>query len=196
MRHFPLQVRREHEIGAMSWNQRLRARVTNLFRLGDTSRPSDPSNGDIESDTGMRGRKKLQYRLEATHRAPQRNCKEWLFACCGLRRPSTGPTPNQRLAGYLHWMFRVNFVLLFTVMCVAFFAWVIFFTGWIALAGRSDPKCVRVGGDQFGATGTEFADAFSLSWTTFSTVGYGSTYPALGECDRSWDSGSTTTDLH
>lgn len=39
---------------------------------------------------------------------------------------------------------------------------------------------VRTGGESFGNSTSRFADAFSLSWTTFSTVGYGNAYPALG----------------
>lgn len=92
------------------------------------------------------------------------------------------------------------------VMCCMFFALVILFSGFITIAGVVDPACVRIGGKEFGEAGTQFADAvrdhdqsivpllvdsvtafsplstlqFALSWTTFSTVGYGSTYPALG----------------
>jgi hypothetical protein len=77
-------------------------------------------------------------------------------------------------------MFRVNFFFLFSLSCVVFFALTIFFAGLIIAAGRLDKDCVRVGGQPFESAGTAFADAFALSWTTFSTVGYGSTYPALG----------------
>jgi hypothetical protein len=35
-------------------------------------------------------------------------------------------------------------------------------------------------GEPFANSRSQFANAFSLSWNTFSTVGYGSTYPALG----------------
>jgi hypothetical protein len=84
------------------------------------------------------------------------------------------------LAMYLHWMFRVNFFFLFALSCVVFFALTMFFAGLITLAGQLDPQCVRVGGEEFGMSGSDFADAFALSWTTFSTVGYGSVYPALG----------------
>jgi hypothetical protein len=74
------------------------------------------------------------------------------------------------LAMYLHWMFRVNFFFLFTLSCVVFFALTIFFAGLIIWAGRMDPQCVRVGGEEFESSGAAFADAFALSWTTFSTV--------------------------
>eukprot|EP00546_Thalassionema_frauenfeldii_P021301 CAMPEP_0178903260 /NCGR_PEP_ID=MMETSP0786-20121207/5062_1 /TAXON_ID=186022 /ORGANISM="Thalassionema frauenfeldii, Strain CCMP 1798" /LENGTH=393 /DNA_ID=CAMNT_0020574619 /DNA_START=455 /DNA_END=1634 /DNA_ORIENTATION=- len=56
----------------------------------------------------------------------------------------------------------------------------IFFAGLITAAGKLDNDCVRVEGQPFESAGAAFADAFALSWTTFSTVGYGSTYPALG----------------
>jgi hypothetical protein len=42
-------------------------------------------------------------------------------------------------------MFRVNFVLLFAVMCGIFFVWVMIFAGFIIVAGTVDGECVRVG---------------------------------------------------
>jgi hypothetical protein len=38
------------------------------------------------------------------------------------------------------------------------------------IAGVVDPQCVRIGGAEFGAAGTELADAFQLSWTTIRYV--------------------------
>lgn len=69
---------------------------------------------------------------------------------------------------WLHWMFRVNFLFLFCLSCVVFFALTFFFAAFIIWAGNADPECVRIGGDPFGTA--KFADAFALSWTTFSTV--------------------------
>eukprot|EP00977_Amphora_coffeiformis_P024673 scaffold16630_cov177-Amphora_coffeaeformis.AAC.6 len=131
------------------------------------------------------GDKQVQYRLEATVRKRAPLWKK-VLTCGGfwgnLIHPGaqTGINPNQRLAMYLHWMFRVNFGFLFAIMCAMFFALVIGFAGFITLAGQLDHECVRIGGQVFDAEGAAFADAFALSWTTFSTVGYGSTYPALG----------------
>ena len=81
-----------------------------------------------------------------------------------------GINPNQQLAMYLHWMFRVNFLFLFCVMCVMFFVLVMAFSVLIIIAGTLDAECVRIGGAPFGEVDSEFADAFALSWTTFSTV--------------------------
>jgi hypothetical protein len=54
------------------------------------------------------------------------------------------------------------------------------FALFIYLIGSSNPKCMHVNGLDFGDPGTSspFGDAFALSWTTFSTVGYGLVFPA------------------
>ena len=159
----------------MSWNQRFRAKVKKIFVTEEVD------------EQASAGAKPTQYRLEATRRTAKQNFFWKILTCCGLigssRRSSelsVGINPNQKLALYLHWMFRVNFVLLFSVMCLMFFALVIIFAAFITIAGRLDEDCVQIGGVPFAQAGTPFADAFALSWTTFSTVGYGSTYPALG----------------
>mmetsp|Transcript_14503 Transcript_14503/g.35164 ORF Transcript_14503/g.35164 Transcript_14503/m.35164 type:complete len:730 (+) Transcript_14503:96-2285(+) len=131
-----------------------------------------------------------QYRLEATtvqnqHTGGGWNCGRTLLPClCGSRvggvTTGIGIHHNKRLASSLHWMFRVNFLFLFGVMCAIFFMWVMIFAGFIVAAGKMDPQCVRAGGQPFNELQSQFADSFALSWTTFSTVGYGSTYPALG----------------
>lgn len=120
-----------------------------------------------------------QHRLEEARTRPRR-C--WIFG--SNRTPYNIGMAFSRhqmsMAKYLHWMFRVNFFFLFTLSCVVFFAFTLFFAGLIFLAGYLDPQCVRVGNGYFQLSASAFGDAFTLSWTTFSTVGYGSTYPALG----------------
>ena len=81
-----------------------------------------------------------------------------------------GIAHNQALSQYFHWMFRVNFLFLFALCCLVFFALTILFAGFITLAGRIDADCVRVGEQPFGYNFAAFADAFALSWSTFSTV--------------------------
>lgn len=126
-----------------------------------------------------RGRDGPQYRLKATGMRSRTGLWRTIMSCQS-RNTGIVMKNNQRLASYLHWMFRVNFMLLFAVMCSIFFLWVMIFAGLIVAAGRMDDECVRVGGAPFDSAASAFADAFALSWTTFSTVGYGSTYPALG----------------
>lgn len=179
-------VRRTSEVGAMPFFERFQTKVRRLCRkvccLGGAE---DPHTGRKDVEEGGKFAKK-QYRLEAT----RANARQGLlhFFTCGLLGKSSGRSggmtiginPNQQLAMYLHWMFRVNFLFLFCVMCVMFFVLVMVFAALIIIAGELDEECVRIGGEPFGTVDSEFADAFALSWTTFSTVGYGSTYPALG----------------
>ena len=47
-------------------------------------------------------------------------------------------------------------------------------------AGMGKGQCFIVGGGDFTDTNAGLADGFALSWTTFTTVGYGAVYPATG----------------
>eukprot|EP00574_Skeletonema_japonicum_P005377 CAMPEP_0201721260 /NCGR_PEP_ID=MMETSP0593-20130828/5970_1 /ASSEMBLY_ACC=CAM_ASM_000672 /TAXON_ID=267983 /ORGANISM="Skeletonema japonicum, Strain CCMP2506" /LENGTH=475 /DNA_ID=CAMNT_0048212035 /DNA_START=32 /DNA_END=1459 /DNA_ORIENTATION=- len=53
---------------------------------------------------------------------------------------------------------------------------------WVA--GNAQPACIVAAGATFGDNDSEdatrFSDAFALSWTTFTTVGYGMIYTAVG----------------
>jgi hypothetical protein len=129
----------------MSWDTRLRRRMKNLVT------PKLPTQGsaDGDEDDGASDEAAIQYRLAATSRYPQKTFIERVITCgSGAQSPSVGINPNQKLAMYLHWMFRVNFFFLFVVMCTMFFALVIFFTGLIMVAGKMDPQCVRIGGNE------------------------------------------------
>lgn len=46
-------------------------------------------------------------------------------------------------------------------------------------AGNDQPQCIRTGGEDFPRE-TSLYDGFALSWTTFTTVGYGGVYTATG----------------
>jgi hypothetical protein len=156
----------------MSWSRRLRTRMLNFVLRNRVSDEEEDTASDIEAHRHTAACKKVQYRLEAARRRPPHYFwRHSVLTCCGIlncryfRRQGSsldaGPNPNQKFAGYLHWMFRVNFVLLFTMMCVAFFGWTVFFAGWITLAGRMNPQCVRIGGLPFSSAGTPFSDAVS-----------------------------------
>ena len=185
----------------MAWGQRIKAKLRATFDFTATTTTTTGNNRnkkedgpthaleDVELQHGGGGglpSKQVQYRLEATAlRKPMPWGYKSLLTCGGRLGSRAGANgvgihPNQRLAMYLHWMFRVNFGFLFAFMCIMFFALVIFFAALITVAGQMDDECVRIGGNPFDQQDTAFADSFALSWTTFSTVGYGSTYPALG----------------
>ena len=150
----------------MAWDERFKKRIRNFF-VRDTDREEEKDEEEASSA------KAVQYRLEATRRTRSHGLFRSLLTCCDSRSSTglaVGINPNQKLAMYLHWMFRVNFVFLFAVMCITFFGLVITFAGFIALAGNLDDKCVRIGGEPFDSADTGFADAFALSWTTVSAL--------------------------
>lgn len=128
---------------------RLRTRAKNIFqgRAEGTNDNDNTSNAAPSENADA----PVQYRLAATspllHQSLHQRLKSCLF---GIKssKISIGINPNQKLAMYLHWMFRVNFLFLFFVMCAMFFALVVFFAGLIMLAGKMDPKCVRIGGEE------------------------------------------------
>ena len=152
----------------MSWGDRVRRR----WRPNDSSlEQQTTSNNDvIITNLDDDGQQQVQYRLESTEKQRHASFFQRLIHC--WQRPTRRAggiggisNANQQLAMYLHWMFRVNFIFLFAVMCVMFFALVIFFAGVITIVGTIDEECVRIGSEKFGAADTAFADAFALSWT-------------------------------
>jgi hypothetical protein len=54
--------------------------------------------------------------------------------------------------------------------CAGFFFFTLLFAVFIYGLGMLKPSCIYVNGVDFGTTGANFLDAYSLSWTTFSTV--------------------------
>jgi hypothetical protein len=188
-----LQIRREDEVCAMAWNERLRTRVKNTFfttttttagASGDYAANNNNNNNNNSSSSALlsgsaragalsgggggtgSGRAlstaggggggdeevaasvaaaaaPVQYRLEAISRRPKLTWWRRLWTCSfgkdhhggggGGGGMSSGINPNQKLAMWLHWMFRVNFVFLFSVMCIMFFTLVIIFAGFITL---------------------------------------------------------------
>lgn len=166
----------------MSWDRRLKMQVESFSRRILCCKTKKIPEEGLDEENGE-GNK--QYCLETTNATQSNGIFRSLTAClCGAAvgsgRSGIGLNHNQCLASSLHWMFRVNFIFLFAVMCTIFFLLVIIFAGIIIAVGHIDDQCIQVGGTAFGNSTSEFADAFALSWTTFSTVGYGSTYPALG----------------
>eukprot|EP00978_Attheya_sp_CCMP212_P019507 scaffold54819_cov62-Attheya_sp.AAC.1 len=85
--------------------------------------------------------------------------------------------PNVLMTRYLFWTFRTSFFMFILSACILFIALLVLFAAFIYGSVFDRPFCVQVEGGigTFGA----FSDAFALSWTTFTTVGYGSIYPSV-----------------
>lgn len=177
-----MQIRSSSEVHAMSWEQRFKIQSRSLGRRLFCCWAQEGKNERHDEEMGEGN---PQYRLEASHQAQQNGIWGRFVACiCGSAldsgRSGIGMNHSQRLATSLHWMFRVNFIFLFAVMCAIFCVLVMFFAGLIIGVGYLDGQCIQLAGTPFTNSTAEFSDAFALSWNTFSSVGYGSTYPALG----------------
>ena len=162
-------VRNDDEVNAMAPLQRIKCQSKNVLRRMCCKAPKDPNkhrNGNKKKDDDLNNGSSheddddnedskpvtTQYRLEATNNANQAGFFRRLASCCcgstiggSTQSGGIGIKSNQRLASTLHWMFRVNFLFLFAVMCSIFFVWVMIFAGFIIAAGRIDDQCVRVG---------------------------------------------------
>ena len=85
--------------------------------------------------------------------------------------------PSNFLYLYIDWTFTASFTAVFLTFLVYYFVITILFGLLLMVAGTAQPECIRSGGDQYGSNPfTKFNDAYELSWTTFTTVGYGNTY--------------------
>jgi len=90
--------------------------------------------------------------------------------------------PSKFLSSYLNWTFHANFPAVFFSFLAIFIVLCLLFAGLLLAAGEMHPDCIVVSGKDYGTNpSTKFGDSFALSWTTFTTVGYGNTYPATGE---------------
>ncbi|KAL7565771.1 hypothetical protein ACA910_010209 [Epithemia clementina (nom. ined.)] len=84
-------------------------------------------------------------------------------ACCGCNF-------NSLVVRYLLWSFRSSFGAVFLSAIVGFLALTLIFAAMLHGLAHYHPKCIG-GVDYYNEP--YFTDAFVLSWTTFSTVGYG-----------------------
>jgi hypothetical protein len=89
--------------------------------------------------------------------------------------------PSNLLYRYIDWTFHASFTGVFFTFLVCYFVITITFALLLLAAGTLQPECITSGGEHFGANPyTMFNDAYHLSWTTFTTVGYGNGYTSTG----------------
>ena len=88
---------------------------------------------------------------------------------------------------YLHWAFRQSFAFVFLSAALVFLTLTLLFAIPIYGISRKHPTCI--GGvipDDEGYNGEQrgtFIDAWELSWTTFTTVGYGLVYSGISSTE-------------
>mmetsp|Transcript_5981 Transcript_5981/g.8706 ORF Transcript_5981/g.8706 Transcript_5981/m.8706 type:complete len:489 (-) Transcript_5981:2049-3515(-) len=88
--------------------------------------------------------------------------------------------PSKIFLSYINWTFRAGFTMVFISFLFVFMVLIFAFGLFLKWAGDMNPECIIVGGFDFGEHNATLADGFSLSWTTFTTVGYGAIYTATG----------------
>ena len=88
--------------------------------------------------------------------------------------------PNGWIAWYINWTFKTNFFAVFMSFLVVFMFLIFLFGFALMTAGMGKGQCFIIGDGDFTDTDARLADGFALSWTTFTTVGYGAVYPATG----------------
>lgn len=151
---------------------------------------------DIEDEEDTRPQYTLTSRLKRTGvKTPFRSFRQKICYCCSNNIMTTeerrimGTTQmicfvdvNRVIAKYLSWSYRTSYFFLLNNFAILYFLWVLLFTVIYYLISLEYPECVNSGGDQIGAGAgaRKFGDCFQLSWTTFSTVGYGVIFPATG----------------
>jgi hypothetical protein len=167
---------------------RLSVRQIQSSGSGDISEPfSTDSKGPPKK---KKGSKSPQYRLDAILAGgnPGRINRLWrsfgFSAGAGIYddAPSgaTGDNlscfgihPNLLVIRYLNWAFRSSFFSVFLSAALAFFSLTLLFATFMHISGVRSPECIHVNGVDYLQNTTNFMDAYALSWTTFSTVGYG-----------------------
>jgi len=100
---------------------------------------------------------------------PEKDADEFLYS------------PSAWFVSYINWTFQWGFTWVFLSFLAIFMLLTFAFGGFLKLAGDQYPGCIVVSGEQYGYNdSTRLADAFALSWTTFTTVGYGMIYTSTG----------------
>eukprot|EP00804_Cyclotella_cryptica_P011573 CCRYP_012084-RA/>CCRYP_012084-RA protein AED:0.07 eAED:0.07 QI:167/1/1/1/1/1/4/74/578 len=89
---------------------------------------------------------------------------------------------NDIISAYLSFSHRTSYFLLFIVFSLFYFGFILAFAAFYFGFSLYYPECITSAGRFIGkGPGAKvFADVFQLSWTTFSTVGYGIIFPSTG----------------
>ena len=117
----------------MSQRERTKLQLRNYFSRRSSEREA---REDVEENNPP------QYRLQS------REKKSVRWFCCDARGAAKGLSdikPNERLASFLHWMFRANVLVVIFFMSCVFFLSIYAIAGIIYGAAQYDSECVRVG---------------------------------------------------
>eukprot|EP00551_Chaetoceros_affinis_P005039 CAMPEP_0203673976 /NCGR_PEP_ID=MMETSP0090-20130426/14582_1 /ASSEMBLY_ACC=CAM_ASM_001088 /TAXON_ID=426623 /ORGANISM="Chaetoceros affinis, Strain CCMP159" /LENGTH=531 /DNA_ID=CAMNT_0050539743 /DNA_START=60 /DNA_END=1655 /DNA_ORIENTATION=+ len=91
--------------------------------------------------------------------------------------------PYEAYVDFMYHVFDLSFGMLMLYFTIFFYVQCIIFAILIYLVGLIEPECVVFDGRTLNEVTLWFDACWTLSWTTFSTTGYGNTAPALSESD-------------
>ncbi|KAL7545275.1 hypothetical protein ACHAWF_008623 [Thalassiosira exigua] len=162
----------------------------------DVASPPKKSHGGLIKRKGKKNDAPSQPASNQPHQytvCQVDHSSKWTRALCrslGLEEPGNKNdvdshlyNPSKMMSSYIRWTFQASFLSVFFSFLFVFLILCLIFAGLLLLGGNAVPECIIVSGDHFGAnsnTDTKFGDAFTLSWTTFTTVGFGNVYTATG----------------
>jgi len=87
---------------------------------------------------------------------------------------------NSLISDYLNWSFCTSYLKLLGIFALSYFVIIVVYAAIYYGIALEWPMCINSNGEKIGDVKYMSADCFQLSWTTFSTVGYGLIYPATG----------------
>ena len=168
-------------------------------RCCNNKRRSD-SNHEEESKRPTTSADVPQYTLESRRRVTNKSwffsfrlfCQRLCYCCCSRSTNTTDELKysddatshgiNHSISSYFSWSFRTSYGLLFIGFAIFYYGFILLFTLFFYMIALTYPECINSAGHMIGdAVGARrFSDCFQLSWTTFSTVGYGVIYPSSG----------------
>lgn len=112
-----------------------------------------------------------QYRIQARH----------TYSDFTMSSPWFWEHRNSSIVGFLAWTYRASFLAVLIKSYAIYIGMVIFFALILRLDGSYQPQCMSPPDIALG-----FMDAFQLSWSTMSTVGYGVVAPTPASATDRW----------
>ena len=106
-------------------------------------------SGRLIADTGVR-----QFRIRSYQKGDT-----WLAQVASRQTASL-------LSEFLRWTFKASFTQVMLASCCFFMKLIIMFSFFIWIIGQHQPQCISAGNADFKEAGTDFMDAYHLSWTS------------------------------
>jgi hypothetical protein len=169
-----------HPQMAQSNYAKLQQSVRHLLGGADRGISSGEYSERSSVDDSSRRKSKQRYRIRSVD-----HDMTWLDA--------SDHAVIEMIKNYFKWTFLSSFVTVMLSACLAYVTCCMFFAVCIYGLMRQHPQCfVGAGGP---GVKVYFMDAYHLSWTTFSTVGYGLIGPAVGTLPFAWYVSSNIQDI-